>query len=111
MKVIPNLILAFILINAIPVSASNFDSDSIFCNGRIISIGDPAGEVLQNCGLPAYSTQREQQIFEQIGPGLIVANTVIIDDWTFNFGPNRFQYRLILKNGRVARIEGLDYGY
>jgi len=34
-----------------------------------------------------------------------------IDDWLFNFGPNEFQYQLILENGRVTRIDSLDYGY
>lgn len=111
MKRIPYLILGLILVSAIHASASDFQSDSIFCNGRIILIGDSAGSVLERCGPPAYSTQREQNILEQIGSGLAVINTIIIDDWTFNFGPNRFQYRLILKNGRVSRIEGLDYGY
>ncbi|BDV42957.1 hypothetical protein GURASL_18800 [Geotalea uraniireducens] len=36
---------------------------------------------------------------------------VTVDDWTFNFGPDRFQYRLLLEDGRVTRIESLDYGY
>ncbi len=111
MKLFAYFIIGFILVNAIHVSASDFQSDSIYCNGRIISNGDSAGTVLQRCGPPVYSMQREQQIVEQIGSGLLVLNTVIIDEWTFNFGPNRFQYRITLRNGRVAKIEGLDYGY
>jgi hypothetical protein len=53
------------------------------------SIGDTVGEVLHKCGEPTMS----------------------IDGWTCNVGPNQFQYRLILENGRVARIESLAEGY
>ncbi|MGD0845263.1 MAG: DUF2845 domain-containing protein [Geobacteraceae bacterium] len=34
-----------------------------------------------------------------------------MDDWTFNFGPDRFQYHILLKNGRVWKIDSLGYGY
>lgn len=85
-------------------------SDSLLCDG-IISIGATAGDVLRKCGQPAYATQREERIVEGDDIGGRVIITVLIDDWTFNFGPDRFQYRVLLKNGRVVRIESLDYGY
>lgn len=89
------------------------DTDTMFCEGGLISIGDTAGEVLSKCGQPATSTTREEKRY---GAGSTyshgrVFKTVAIDDWIFNFGPNHFQYQLVLENGRVARIESLDYGY
>ncbi|MHC1697173.1 MAG: DUF2845 domain-containing protein [Geobacteraceae bacterium] len=88
-------------------------TDSMMCSGGIVSIGDTAGEVLNKCGQPATSTTREEINFGA-GPAYghgRAFSTVAIDDWIFNFGPNQFQYQLILKNGRAARIESLDYGY
>ena len=92
------------------VPAYAVQSDSLFCDG-IVSVGATAGDVLRKCGQPAYATQREERIVEGSDGRDRVIITAIIDDWTFNFGPDRFQYRLILKNGRVVRIESLDYGY
>ena len=85
----------------------------MICRGGIVSIGDTAGEVLNKCGQPATSTAREEKRF---GSGATYGHdrfftTVAIDDWIFNFGPNQFQYQVVLENGRVARIESLDYGY
>ncbi len=91
--------------------AYGLQSDSLYCDGRIVSIGDTAGEVIRKCGQPTYALQREEKLVEHDDFGDRVIITVIIDDWTFNFGPDRFQYRLVLKNGRVGKIESLDYGY
>ena len=86
---------------------------SMFCDGGLISTGDTAGEVIAKCGQPAYTTQREEKRVTDVGRqgGDTIVTIVVIDDWMYNFGPNRFQYRLILENGIVRRIESLDYGY
>jgi hypothetical protein len=89
------------------------ETGSLSCRGGIVSIGDTAGEVLSKCGQPAYTTQREEKRVEG-GPKSsrdLTITTTTVDDWIFNFGPNEFQYRLLLENGRVARIESLGYGY
>ncbi len=88
------------------------ETGSLYCDGRIVSVGDTAGAVVSKCGQPAYAIQREERISdEDYYSGARLITTVVVDDWTFNFGPDRFQYRLILKNGAVWRIESLDYGY
>jgi len=88
-------------------------TDSMRCQGGIVSIGDTAGAVMSRCGQPAYTTQRERKDVEENAKrsGSKAISIVTIDDWTFNFGPNEFQYRLVLENGRVTGIESLDYGY
>ena len=103
-------ILVMLIISATQIPSYAIQSDSLYCDGRIISIGDTAGEVISKCGQPAYTFQREQNIVDELYPTRIIT-TVIIDDWTFNFGPDRFQYHMLLKNGRVMGIESLDYGY
>ena len=89
------------------------ETGTMICKEGIISIGDSAGEVISKCGQPATSTQREDKRIvmrsKNRRDGIITATS--IDDWLFNFGPNQFQYQLLLENGRVARIESLEYGY
>jgi hypothetical protein len=89
------------------------ETGTMQCTGGIVSIGDTAGSVAAKCGEPAFIAQRQQSSVERrlrSGYGATVT-TVAIDDWTYNFGPNRFQYQVTLENGRVTRIESLDYGY
>jgi hypothetical protein len=87
-------------------------SDSFMCSGGIVSQRDIASDVVRKCGQPAYTTQREQAVVEEgDSPSQRIVRTIIIDDWIFNFGPNRFQYRVILKNGMVWSVESLGYGY
>lgn len=104
-----------IVLFLLTIQATGFASDTgtMRCNGGIVSIGDTAGEVISKCGQPAFATQREQKKIEEGPKGSRerTVTVVTIDDWTFNFGPNQFQYQVLLENGRVTRIESLDYGY
>jgi hypothetical protein len=104
-------ILAILIVAAIQVPSDAVQTDSLYCDGQIVSVGDTAGEVISKCGQPAYVFQHEQKIVEEDYAASRIITTNIIDDWTFNFGPDRFQYRVLLKNGRVSEIESLDYGY
>ncbi|MRR55591.1 MAG: DUF2845 domain-containing protein [Deltaproteobacteria bacterium] len=113
MKTAFKIILAAVVILTVQTAGHATSTDTMICTGGIISIGDTAGEVLSKCGQPATSTTREEKRYgsgSTYGHGRAYT-TVAIDDWIFNFGPNQFQYQLVLENGRVARIESLDYGY
>ena len=99
----------------VAMSAPGFaiESPTMRCDGGIVSVGDRAVEVLGKCGQPSYSTQREEKRINEGGRGSREKTVAIvtIDDWSYNFGPNQFQYRLLLEDGKVTRIESLDYGY
>jgi hypothetical protein len=106
------IILFTLLVITAQASAVALASDSLMCKEGIVSVGDIVSDLVRKCGQPAFATQREQQIVEPGDiPGERIITTIKIDDWTFNFGPDRFQYRILLKNGRVWNIESLDYGY
>jgi hypothetical protein len=94
-------------------SAYATETGTMVCQGGIVSIGDTVGAVVSKCGQPAFTTQRERKDVEAGSKGSRnkAITTVTIDDWTFNFGPNQFQYRVLLENGGVTAIESLDYGY
>ncbi|MBJ6801375.1 DUF2845 domain-containing protein [Geomonas propionica] len=89
------------------------DSDTMRCKGGIVSVGDSAGEVLAKCGQPATTSQSSKKVVQKDQPyGATRSITnIIVDNWIFNFGPSEFQYQLELQDGRVSRIQSLDYGY
>ncbi|MDQ5987746.1 MAG: hypothetical protein CSYNP_03492 [Syntrophus sp. SKADARSKE-3] len=105
-------LIALFIVTAQTSAIAQSTSDSLRCTGGIISIGEPASELVRKCGEPSFTAQRKQKIVEDgVFPGDRIITTIIIDDWTYNFGPNRFQYRILLRNGRVWNIETLNYGY
>jgi hypothetical protein len=113
MRVTIGFIAAFSVTLAMQTAAFAEDSGTMRCKGGIVSIGDSAGEVLGKCGQPAITSQSSRKVVEKgqtAGQQKTITN-VLVDLWTFNFGKNEFQYRLELQDGRITRIEGLDYGY
>ena len=82
------------------------ETETCICRNGIVSKGDPIVEVLKKCGQPAQKYQRVETRSEKKGLSIVT-----IDEWIYNFGPNEFMYGLRFENGRVERIESLDYGY
>ena len=111
MNAVLRLVLVVFIIVTLGSSALATDSDSMRCARGIVSIGDTAAEVLGKCGEPAYAAQRTDKRLGDRWKGYRGGAFVAVDDWTYNFGPNEFMYRVIIENGRVARIESLEHGY
>jgi hypothetical protein len=113
MRKIHTAVLAALVFAGFAVTSQAVQAETLVCKGGIVSIGDTVGEVLHKCGEPAYKTQREKGYVSQSTTGYREKTfaSVTVDDWTYNFGPNEFQYRLLLENGSVSRIESLNYGY
>ncbi|QXE91615.1 DUF2845 domain-containing protein [Geomonas subterranea] len=114
MKKAVNLIAALSAVVMLsPTAFADTGTDTMRCKGGIVSVGDSAGEVLAKCGQPATTTQSSRKVVQkdqQSGPTRSITN-IIVDNWIFNFGRNEFQYQLELQDGRVSRIQSLDYGY
>jgi len=85
-------------------------TESCICRNGIVSRGDLMAQVIQKCGEPAQKFQREEARVSR-GVRHTDFEKVTVDDWTYNFGPNEFMYSIQFENGRVERIESLDYGY
>ncbi|RNC65835.1 MAG: DUF2845 domain-containing protein [Desulfuromonadales bacterium] len=105
--------LTLVTVAVLSGAAGGSESGSMRCSGGMVSLGDFIAEVVKKCGQPDFAYQREQTKVDgrwrhyrsrTIG-------TITVDDWTYNFGPNEFMYQLIFENGRVARIESLEWGY
>ena len=106
-------IVAAMIVVAIHAPAQATETGTMMCKGGIVSLGSTPGEVTNKCGQPASATQREEKRAEGIAKDSHdrVISAISIDDWIYNFGPNQFQYRVLFENGRVGRIESLDFGY
>ena len=71
------------------------------CDNGILSLGDSKYDTLTKCGEPAMKDSFPQPV----GTG---SATVTIDEWTYDFGPSRFVYKVRLEGGRVVRIESTN---
>ncbi len=86
------------------------------CGTRVITSGDPADKVLQFCGSPASVQTRhaERPYVDEFGRSYLsrgLVEEVVIEEWTYNLGPNQFIRLVRIENGRVAEVKSLGYGY
>jgi hypothetical protein len=105
------------------------------CNGRIVSDGDPQDKVRHICGEPTSARQfavwragipRGRVIREttlRSGDATIEATEeelalhdrsvveVLIEEWTYNFGPRKLMRVVRFENGLVTGVSHLGYGY
>jgi hypothetical protein len=86
------------------------------CGTRIITRGDHADKLLHYCGEPAsvqtrlaqrsLVTEDRRHIYI---PGLV--EDVLVEEWTYNRGPNQLMRLVRLENGFVVEIKHLGYGF
>jgi hypothetical protein len=105
-----------------------------YCNDRLVSIDDHLTRVLALCGEPTSVSRYVAYQTIQFAPGLISAVprdhrgrhagsrmvtvlpwqqtiAVEVEEWFFNFGPNRFTQRMTFVNGYLKRIDIESYGF
>ena len=107
------------------------DAMAMRCGNRLISKGDTQAKALKYCGQPVQtqahlglrsgmylnSSSREggdpgKDLLYSRGHFIAYGRReVIVEDWVFNFGPDKFMRRVTFENGIVEKIEELDYGY
>lgn len=78
-----------LLMTAIPGVAA------LRCGTELVSEGESVLKLLEHCGEPASGD-----------PALYLGRA----EWTYNFGPNEFMYRVVIQDGEVERIEELGRG-
>jgi len=109
-----------------------FASDSLRCDGRLVSIKDTQIEVEDICGPATFirSTQIKKSVKRYQKPRrdgqLQKSETdsktnyffesersywVDLDEWTYNFGSSRFVQTLVFENGKLISIADGSYGF
>jgi hypothetical protein len=97
------------------------------CNGKLVSEGDYAYDVLARCGEPdhvqAWEEERVKRDFyrplepqkrsdnELYREPLLVKEHMLIEIWTYNLGRQRLTRYLRFENGRLVEITTGNYGY
>ena len=72
------------------------------CDHSVLRTGMGTFDVLARCGEPAFQDLR----LEVWGPG-----EVLVEVWTYDFGPRAFVRFLVFVDGKLARIDTGGYGY
>ncbi len=89
-------------------------AQSIRCGSRIISRGSSSAELAAFCGDPAQ-VNRSSNYTGTGGrrPGAFAGSTeeIVVEIWTYNFGPNQLMQRVRIENGLVVQIDSMGYGY
>ncbi len=99
---------------AAPAAAAE---SSLRCDGGIVSLGDSRLDLVGTCGRPAYQAGREEVRTTWLGvdarSGLADRRDVIllVERWTYDFGPSRFSYTVTLESGKIAGFDRGERGY
>jgi len=87
---------------------------ALSCGPRVISRGDDASKLLEFCGEPTSVQTRHIDRTPIDANGRVYrgfTEEVLVEEWTYNFGPYRLMVKIRLDNGVVADITYLGYGY
>ena len=101
-------------------------ADSLSCNQRIVSTGDSRYQVRSVCGEPDDATQRiEYRTLRgraagpctrsggktRCGQTEEIVVEIVVDEWTYDFGRNRFIEYVTFEQGRLTSVKSGSYGY
>ena len=99
------------------------------CGSHLILKGDPKAKVLQYCGEPVDKSERyalRPGSYPNRGSGISINDNEVVagdryyvygrtevkvEEWTYNFGPNKLMRRVRFADGVVEEVKSLDYGY
>jgi len=101
----PGTLVRLLFVGSLGLAPSVAAADSIRCDGGIVSVGDSRLDLYAKCGPPAL---------EEAEPVLATGNvdlSLLIERWTYDFGPDRFLVIVSLQGGKVIAVERGGYGY
>jgi hypothetical protein len=108
---------AAILVTAALCAAAPLRADALRCGSKLIAEGDARAAVAARCGPPEDVSRRTRLapavIWRHGHPYHVGAGPVevVIEEWTYNFGPHRLMRRVRFEDGIVVRIDTLGYGH
>lgn len=81
------------------------------CDGDEIKPGLTQYEILQRCGDPSFKDTRQEERLTSTDEHSKRLTINRIDEWTYNFGPNKFLRILKFENGRLVDVETGGRGF
>ncbi len=114
-----------IMLTLLSVILSDVTVYALRCGLELVSVGDRKSEVIKKCGEPTYvevwdEVRIKRDFYSPTLPDsedepyrepFLVKEYVTIEEWEYNFGPNRFVYYLRFERGKLKKITSGDYGY
>jgi|ERR1700712_2695144 phospholipase/lecithinase/hemolysin len=94
------------------------DAQAMECGTRLITQGDSISKVASLCGNPTQVDRTS--IVRSVSRSYINGQwlqsggaqiEIPVEVWLYNLGPDRLMRQIRFEDGRVVKIETLDYGY
>lgn len=95
----------YVILLVLPALLACNAEGALRCGSSLVSDDAWPIEVEESCGPPDYIAEYPSATV----PGLGIVQTEM--HWYYNPGPQRFIRRLTFRNGRLARVENLGYGF
>jgi len=116
---IAGIVLAALLLTGLPAEVCA--DRNLRCGNRIVSVGDPQNEILERCGPPDDRHQWEEarngwvsRLFdpetESYRAPRLTEGPIVMERWTYDFGPHMFIRHLLFENGTLIEIETAEKG-
>jgi hypothetical protein len=107
------------------LSAAEASATGLRCDNKLVQLGDSMYEVKSLCGPPDDMQQRTEQrrvaraverpcTTDPSGRCAYVIEDVVqvvIDEWTYDFGPQRFVQFLTFEAGKLCTLKSGGYGH
>jgi Protein of unknown function (DUF2845) len=81
------------------------------CTEQAVSVGDSKSDVIAKCGEPTLRDTHEEEFAQRLENGEVRKTIAVVEEWTYNLGPNRFMRILTFRNSRLVDIRTGNYGY
>lgn len=86
------------------------DAPGPACGDRVISAGDTKADILIKCGEPFSKSSHQEELKERLDDSSSRKAIVTVEEWTYNFGPQRFMRVITFRDGTVVDIRTAGYG-
>lgn len=101
----PPIMSLMVLMSGVMLAPPQAMADSMRCDSRIVTVEARAADILAACGEPDFRDVFSYPVPRGAG---VLAD---VEQWTYNFGPNKLLHVLKLRNGRLIRIDRQGYGF
>jgi hypothetical protein len=123
-KTVMEKIVAFLFFLLSLSAGSTYALDTLRCGQVIVSIGDHKTDVYTKCGDPIQTDERIEYLIMGDFRGQLTEHRwvtappigfnylpVHVEEWIYNFGPQRFMQLLRFEDSILKDIRSLGYGY
>lgn len=81
-----------------------------YCGDQLVRVGvDRRPQILRRCGEPseirAYRVRRATTRWAHRGPIQVTPRTLWVEEWEYDFGPERLRRRFVFEDGWLVRVE------